>query len=387
MVRRADPAWQPLGDAASRVLEHLDRSAMSVAEALRQRVHAYADIPSAELTTGISVSIEAGLAALQQRRDPTEPELDRIGGVAEARARQGVSLAAVLAAYHEGAHAVWHVVAADAQHHGADGMVLLEGAQRLWRWTDLVTVRAASAHQGAGMELVRHDQQRRTEFLRALLFGGTELGQLREEAAAYRLSMERTYLPFRAEAGPAVDPVELQRRISSSGSLPEQPALIGLIEGSLAGVLAKPPELRGFAATVALGPATKLSGVPGSFLHACRALRAAVGFGMPGVHRAEDLALLMAVSSEDFVGNCLARRYLAPLSHLRGSSAQVQQTLNDFLASGMNVERTAAAGFVHPNTVRHRLRRFEEVTGADLTRVEDLVGLWWSLRRSQLNAR
>jgi DNA-binding PucR family transcriptional regulator len=39
---------------------------------------------------------------------------------------------------------------------------------------------------------------------------------------------------------------------------------------------------------------------------------------------------------------------------------------------------------VHPNTLRHRLRRFDESTGADLRRPADLVELWWALERRRL---
>jgi DNA-binding PucR family transcriptional regulator len=40
--------------------------------------------------------------------------------------------------------------------------------------------------------------------------------------------------------------------------------------------------------------------------------------------------------------------------------------------------------FLHVNTVRYRLRRFEELTGTSLRRVEDLVQIWWALRRARL---
>jgi DNA-binding PucR family transcriptional regulator len=39
---------------------------------------------------------------------------------------------------------------------------------------------------------------------------------------------------------------------------------------------------------------------------------------------------------------------------------------------------------VHPNTLRHRLRRFEEITGADLGRSQDLFRVWWALERRRL---
>lgn len=36
---------------------------------------------------------------------------------------------------------------------------------------------------------------------------------------------------------------------------------------------------------------------------------------------------------------------------------------------------------VHPNTVRYRVKRFEQLTGLDLRRTEDLVTSWWLLNR------
>jgi DNA-binding PucR family transcriptional regulator len=36
---------------------------------------------------------------------------------------------------------------------------------------------------------------------------------------------------------------------------------------------------------------------------------------------------------------------------------------------------------VHPNTLRYRLRRFEEMTNASLRRTEDLFETWWALER------
>jgi hypothetical protein len=39
---------------------------------------------------------------------------------------------------------------------------------------------------------------------------------------------------------------------------------------------------------------------------------------------------------------------------------------------------------VHPNTVRHRLERFKEITGRSLRETETLVELWWALQRRRL---
>jgi hypothetical protein len=47
----------------------------------------------------------------------------------------------------------------------------------------------------------------------------------------------------------------------------------------------------------------------------------------------------------------------------------------------MRVDPAAERLFVHPNTVRYRLRRYEEITGAELAETEDAFRVWWVLQR------
>ena len=50
----------------------------------------------------------------------------------------------------------------------------------------------------------------------------------------------------------------------------------------------------------------------------------------------------------------------------------------------MRIDETAKALHVHPNTLRHRLRRFEEATGTTLRDPRALVEVWWALERRSL---
>jgi DNA-binding PucR family transcriptional regulator len=50
----------------------------------------------------------------------------------------------------------------------------------------------------------------------------------------------------------------------------------------------------------------------------------------------------------------------------------------------MRIDDTARALHVHANTLRHRLRRFEEATGANLRDPRVVVELWWALERRRL---
>ena len=51
----------------------------------------------------------------------------------------------------------------------------------------------------------------------------------------------------------------------------------------------------------------------------------------------------------------------------------------------MRVRQAAERLHVHENTMRYRLRRYAELTGADLTVTEELVGVWWALQRESLD--
>jgi DNA-binding PucR family transcriptional regulator len=50
----------------------------------------------------------------------------------------------------------------------------------------------------------------------------------------------------------------------------------------------------------------------------------------------------------------------------------------------MQIDASARTLALHPNTLRHRLRRFEEVTGSNLRRPTDIIELWWALEWASL---
>jgi DNA-binding PucR family transcriptional regulator len=50
-----------------------------------------------------------------------------------------------------------------------------------------------------------------------------------------------------------------------------------------------------------------------------------------------------------------------------------------FTEHDQNIDAAAQELFVHPNTLRHRLVRFEETTGANLRNIEQLAEIWWAL--------
>jgi DNA-binding PucR family transcriptional regulator len=53
----------------------------------------------------------------------------------------------------------------------------------------------------------------------------------------------------------------------------------------------------------------------------------------------------------------------------------------------MHVERSAERLFVHQNTVRYRIARFEELTGVSLRDPGVAFEVWWALERAAMPRR
>jgi DNA-binding PucR family transcriptional regulator len=100
----------------------------------------------------------------------------------------------------------------------------------------------------------------------------------------------------------------------------------------------------------------------------------------------DDLSLRPVILSEDHLGEQLIRRYLGPLRELGEFGATLELTIQEYLASGMRIDDCAKALIIHPNTLRHRIDRFQQLTGADLRRTEDVIEVWWALERRKVSA-
>ena len=136
------------------------------------------------------------------------------------------------------------------------------------------------------------------------------------------------------------------------------------MHGDLVGFLTAPPD--GHVPGVSgIGPPRPLERLHESFRMATRALDTATRRKLSGVHEFGQLGLLPAMFSDGAIGEALCRRYLTPLGG-NEFAAEIVDTLRVYLIQGMHVARTAEKIFVHPNTVRYRISRFEELAGVSL---------------------
>ena len=90
--------------------------------------------------------------------------------------------------------------------------------------------------------------------------------------------------------------------------------------------------------------------------------------------------LLLATLPDD-VRRTYSNRVLGPvLEHDRRTHADLLLTLQEFLACSCSWARTAESLHLHVNTVRYRIERVEQLTGRDLSRLEDRVDVFLALK-------
>ena len=108
-------------------------------------------------------------------------------------------------------------------------------------------------------------------------------------------------------------------------------------------------------------PVTDLLGAAASASAAMAGLRAAPAWPeAPRPVLADDLLPERALSGDDLARARLVEEVYRPL---QTTGTALLETLSAFLEQTSSLEATARALFVHPNTVRYRLRRVAEVTG------------------------
>jgi DNA-binding PucR family transcriptional regulator len=158
--------------------------------------------------------------------------------------------------------------------------------------------------------------------------------------------------------------------------------LLALIDGDACGFLGTLP---GTAAPTAVGVSDRVAlvAMESAFRQAGRALETALALGVKGIFSFGDLSIQPAIANDADLGAVMLARYVDSVLALPAGEA-ILDTAERYLANDRTVDLTAKDLDVHPNTVRHRLERFEEITGRSLRETETLVELWWALQRRRL---
>ncbi|OHV06504.1 PucR family transcriptional regulator [Mycobacterium talmoniae] len=366
--------WDALFDT---LLGQLAALAGRVGEAIQAQLPTYRTLGRATLDDEIGFQLERVLRSARGRRAAvSDLELAELTAIGEARAQQGVPVDEMLRAWRIGIEVVVAHARAESARLGIRDAAVLEFVQSTLAWSDVAMVATAGAHRRAELAFGFAEEEQRATFVRGALSGAIPADELGIQAKAYGLDLTRDYVAVRALLSDTTSQRKLEWTLGFHD--PASRGLGTVVDGCVVGFLSQPPP-REVDAVVGIGPPKPLGLLAESYRLATRALTTIQACGLRGAYDIASFGVRAAVATDADVGDVLRKRYLEPLAE-GGSARELIATVRAFLACGMHVERAATRLFVHQNTVRYRLARFEELTGASLRDAEVLFGVWWALR-------
>ncbi|MHB8691259.1 MAG: PucR family transcriptional regulator [Solirubrobacteraceae bacterium] len=348
-----------------------------IAEAISYRDHA-AD----ELLPVVLGNLEASL----EEAGGGKAGADQLAVFREAgrtRALQGVTVDDMLHGWRIGLDELRASARIQAGRLGLADSVVLAFTDHCLAWADRGMLESTAEHRRTELDLVRREQHLRANLVRQLLLGAIAGLELRVQVLAFGLDLGAMYVPFRVSVPDGLDGLDvraIERTLGVADAAGPRHGLAALIDGDLAGFSSRlPASAAGLVA--GLGPAAPLDALTHPFTLASRALAAAVSCGRTGLVGFEELGVLPAVLADDDVARGLDDAILRPLRATGAAGEVILETVRRYLANDRRLNDTASQLHTHVNTIRNRLARFEQLTGRDLHRTDDVVETWWVLQR------
>ena len=313
-----------------------------------------------------------------EHRLPTEDDDDSpLRETGEARARQGVSVAEMLQTGVQHQTIFLELASELAPESPWRDSLLLELFTLYHRWAAWGQAALAAGHCDAELEMQRRAQERQDNFVKHILLSGAAASEIGTGAEAYGLDPEACYRAFRARLSTDTDVRAFERYLHVAPSAGRRAGLMAIIDGDLCGFVTKLPE--GDAPMpIGVSHAVEMGALASVFRLATRALETALAIGRDGIVGIDDLGLHAAVVADRDIAELMVERYLRPFEELGASGTAVLDTVERYVENNSALERTAKELYVHTNTVRYRLSRFEAVTGRSLRDTDTIVEVWWA---------
>ncbi len=361
---------------APRIPQVVERTVARAKTALAE----YAEVSEEELADGIVADLQRAMAALLDERELTDEDRAGMGAIGDARARQGIPLEAMLQVYRFTVDEIFNGMWEAAEEGAVDSAQVVHLTRKIWQYADPMMDVAIQAYRTRERIVAVAEGQDRTALVHRLLLtpsGDDDIDLL----GSIGLDPTAEYVALRARS--RGDLRELLLHLGTQGVL--EGGAVAPHDGDVIGFARRRPSVAPPGSIVGVGPAGRLHALPQSLTVASRVVETATAFGRCGVRTIDELAMEAIARTETTIGEHLEARFVAPCEAETPQGRELLDTVQALTDHELSVERAAEHLFVHPNTVRNRLRRFEQLTGASLRNVDDLCGLRLALLRTRLH--
>ncbi|MFZ3474950.1 PucR family transcriptional regulator [Streptomyces sp. 4.24] len=347
---------------------------------VRSHVPGYSVLSDDEIRSSARTFMDVLVSELSSLRVPDAALREMLGGYAAERTARGIPLDALTVGYQLGSREMLALLDEIAAEVGLPHDLLLAVHDSTWEFSNEASAVFARVQHDLALERAHFDAERRSAFAAGVLGGAFPAERIQHDAHLFGLRPRAHHVALAARAATADDADAVRRAIATALRVPADRLLLAQVGEVLGFIAPRAPEsLVGH--LVAVSPPMPLDQLDTGFGEAVLALETARRFAMSGVVRLSDLGPRPLVLADSRTAECLSARHLAALDTTGRSSGEIERTARAYLECDQDVRRVARELAVHPNTVRYRVNRFQELTGLDLRRTEDLVISWWLLNR------
>jgi hypothetical protein len=377
----SDSTLDPWIDAVNFVRSGSNVLALRIVERLQTEMETYRSLPAQRVLDVIEGNIDVVLRLLGEKRSEltvAEREFFLDGG--RVRAEQNLPSEDVIRAWFVSSHEAFDYILSSSRSYGVSDSTLLARLVPFQRVFELASAAFMEGHRAADIHRSQDEERRRSSFVALLLKGAASSNEVNQEADDWHLDPEIEYIAFRSHLHEPYSRREIEAALGlTSESGTKRRGLAAVIDDDLCGFVSSIPKTSmDFA--VGFGLPTSLSHLARSFRAATRALATGIAFGDLRNCQFEKMGLRPAVIADAEVSDVLIHRWIEPVLHDGRSGPTILATVDAYLKHGLRNDVTAAAEFIHHNTLRYRLDRFEQLSGADLRDTETLFEVWWALQ-------
>lgn len=319
-----------------------------------------------------------------------EVDLETVRKTGRAQARLGIPLSAVLRAFRiAGTFAYEGIIDRVAPPRVLTPEQLIPVNAMVWQIIDSFSDVIADAYTEVATESARYDEKARLAVVDSLLEGRFTKAEEFEDAA--RVLQLPTAGPFVVVYGDSDATLGLSRAVGFGDlrsvwrRLPD--GEVGVVAvGRTADLRALRKALEGTASAVGISP--PVAGLPlvPAALSRARIARACLAEGETGVIGFGERPVSTLVAGAPKLARELARDVLTDLLALPAAERDVLlATLHAWFAEHGSARDAAERLFVHPNTVRYRIRRVQELTGRDLGDPRGIAELYLAVESVRLS--
>ena len=378
-------------DAADRIWEQLTDSLFNDSELVDQFWHRVIDeLPSYRsfdpATLEVVQTRAAAGRAIRDKRLPNEAEREHWMLAGETRARQGVDatdMMQVFRIYQDVLLRRARRFISDSPHREA---ILFELMDLMAAWTSMGMVATLEGYRKVEHEIHREIGVQESGVVRRALFGAIHPAELRIELDAFGVAEQSDMYAIRARQTEKVGLVDIERYLQTSAGLVRRNGLVSIVDGDVCGFVLRLPTTPS-PVPIGVARSATIPGLQQAFQSATRAHSTAVAFGWDGLVDVPRCGLYPAVMTEAEIGDSMVERYVTPILALGENGEVILETVTRYLENDARLQVTADELFLHANTVRYRLTRFEEETDSSLRTTMGLMEAWWAITRYRLKRR